>query len=117
MTTIYKVYQCEYAQNETEDERELRLQISCDGNINKGNTHLLKHVANVDAECMTHAFEIMNLWDEPQRVEKLNERVTSLSVGNVLVDVDGVAWVVAGVGFERVDCPIGADLPYYPICR
>jgi len=106
----YKVYQVAHGNTESESEREQRLQIVCDGNINQGNIHLFEHVANVEAECMPDAFEIMNLWQRPELVTKLTNFVRSLSVGDILVDEDGVAWVVANFGFDRLKSYLASSL-------
>tara|TARA_B110000908_G_scaffold164460_1_gene212529 strand:+ start:80 stop:448 length:369 start_codon:yes stop_codon:yes gene_type:complete len=58
---------------------------------------LYTHVANITAENNRGCFEVGNIGPESS-IERLS-RMTSLSVGNVIVDEDGTAVVVASEGF------------------
>ena len=58
------------------------------------------HVANVDTNDMEEAFELMNLWEDESKVEKLGS-CSSMSVGDIL-DVDGILFRCASMGFEKV---------------
>lgn len=59
-------------------------------------------VAIVDAEDMDVAFELMNLWEQPERVQKLKLRVPSMSVGDIL-EKDGDFYRVASFGFDKLE--------------
>ena len=59
-------------------------------------------VAIVDAEDMDVAFELMNLWEQPERVQKLKLRVPSMSVGDIL-EKDGEFYRVASFGFDKLE--------------
>ena len=56
------------------------------------------HVANVDTDNMDDAFGLMNMWDEPQLVEKLGP-CSSMSVGDILELEDGSRYRCASFGF------------------
>ena len=58
------------------------------------------HVANVDTNDMEEAFELMNLWEDESKVEKLGP-CSSMSVGDIL-DVDGTLFRCASFGFEAI---------------
>ena len=55
------------------------------------------HVANIEADGYNEVFEIGNMGPE-QNIERLT-RMSSISVGNVIVSEDGTIAVVAPVGF------------------
>lgn len=59
------------------------------------------HVANVHTNDMEEAFELMNLWEDESKVEKLG-RCSSMSVGDVL-EVDGKFHRCASFGFVALD--------------
>ena len=63
--------------------------------------HLYKHVANVDADLLEDAFELMNHWGDPTKVERLGQ-VHSLSVGDVLIDAVGVPHICKPFGWEAM---------------
>ena len=58
------------------------------------------HVANVDTNDMEEAFELMNLWNDESKVERLGP-CSSMSVGDIL-DVDGKLFRCASFGFEAI---------------
>ena len=61
-----------------------------------------EHVANVsETEDLEEAFTLMNMWSRPERIEKLQERVSSMSVGDI-VEKDGIRYLVASFGFEEI---------------
>lgn len=64
---------------------------------------LLVHVADVDASGLEQAFVVGNMGPE----EKLtrHQTMSSISVGDVLVDEDGLAHVCDHVGWREVDFP------------
>lgn len=55
------------------------------------------HVANIEADTFQEVFEIGNIGPE-HNIERLN-RMSSVSVGNVIVDEAGTVAVVAATGF------------------
>lgn len=61
---------------------------------------LFAKVATVEADDLEHVFTIMNRWSatDEASVTRL-ARLHSLSVGDVVIDVDGNAHVVAPLGF------------------
>jgi len=59
------------------------------------------HVANITASDLQHVFEISNLGNQEDRVERL-ERMHSVSVGDIIIDENNIVWVVANFGFEEV---------------
>ena len=65
-----------------------------------------KKVAIVDANDEEEVFELMNLWNDPDRVTKLTDKVRSLSVGDYLVTEDGEMLFCDSVGFVKFSKPI-----------
>jgi hypothetical protein len=68
------------------------------------------HVANVHTDntarrpvtvVMDEAFQLMNLWEDDEKVEKL-DRCCSMSVGDIL-EVDGKFYRCAAFGFELIE--------------
>jgi hypothetical protein len=63
-------------------------------------------VATVDAETLDDVFERTNHIDQPWEtnpgVTLLGGRARSTSVGDVVVDQDGQAWLCASAGWERI---------------
>ena len=58
-------------------------------------------VAKVDTNDLEEAFELMNLWDHPERVTKLSS-CSSMSVGDVVEDEDGNRFLCASFGFDKI---------------
>ena len=58
------------------------------------------HVANVDTNDMEEAFELMNLWNDESKVERLGP-CSSMSVGDIL-DVNGTLFRCASMGFDEI---------------
>ena len=58
------------------------------------------HVANIEANDLDEVFEIGNIGPE-SAIERLS-RMSSVSVGDLLIDEDGNKSVVASFGFEEV---------------
>jgi hypothetical protein len=58
------------------------------------------HVANVNTDNMDDAFGLMNMWDEPQLVEKLGP-CSSMSVGDIL-EYNGELFRCASFGFTKI---------------
>tara|TARA_R110001606_G_scaffold19560_2_gene71517 strand:+ start:734 stop:1114 length:381 start_codon:yes stop_codon:yes gene_type:complete len=47
-------------------------------------------------------FKLTNVWNDPERVEKCNDRATSTSVGDI-IELDGTKmWMVDPLGFTRM---------------
>lgn len=59
------------------------------------------HVANVFSDDMEYAFELMNLWNDPSKVEKFG-CCSSMSVGDILVTEDGSMYRCASFGFDKI---------------
>tara|TARA_R100000808_G_C2070837_1_gene98435 strand:- start:221 stop:607 length:387 start_codon:yes stop_codon:yes gene_type:complete len=59
------------------------------------------HVATVDADDLDEAFELTNLWNDEDRVEK-KAPMHSASVGDVFRAPDGIYYMVDNVGFTPV---------------
>ncbi len=64
------------------------------------------HVANVHnddpyTDDMEEAFQLMNLWEDDSKVEKLG-RCSSMSVGDIL-EVDGKFYRCASFGFNLIE--------------
>ncbi len=57
------------------------------------------HVATVNTDSMESAFNLMNLWNQPELVER-HGPCSSMSVGDIL-DVDGELFRCASFGFEK----------------
>ena len=72
-------------------------------------SHFFEHVANVDVDEVEEVFVVMNRWDEDdeEKVERLAP-LHSLSVGDVVVDDQGNAQVVAMFGFEEINVKFAA---------
>lgn len=56
------------------------------------------HVANITAEDYNDCFEVGNVGPDDQ-IERITVRMSSLSVGDVLVAEDGTVAVIAPIGF------------------
>lgn len=59
------------------------------------------HVADVDTNDFEEAFRLMNLWEEPTRVARFG-KVASMSVGDVVEDMEGNLFMVSSFGFEKI---------------
>lgn len=59
------------------------------------------HVANVDTNDMEEAFQLMNLWEDETKVEKLGP-CSSMSVGDILVLECGWIYRCASFGFDKI---------------
>jgi len=76
-----------------------RLEAMMDGDVRLGVMHdCYTKVAEVVADDLDHVFEVGNIGPE-DRITRLNDKVHSLSVGDIIADEDGNCSVVAGVGF------------------
>jgi hypothetical protein len=59
------------------------------------------HVANVHTNDMEDAFRAMNLWEQPEQVDRLGP-CSSMSVGDILELEDGSRHRVASFGFTAL---------------
>jgi len=59
------------------------------------------HVADVIADDLDHVFEVGNIGPADRIVRK--DKMTSISVGNIIEDQQGVRHIVASNGFELVE--------------
>lgn len=60
-----------------------------------------EHVATVDTGSMEEAFELMNLWEREDLIER-HGRCSSMSVGDILELEDGRRYRCASFGFELI---------------
>ena len=75
-----------------------RLEAMMDGDVRLGIMHdCYTKVAKVVADDLEHVFEVGNIGPE-DRITRL-EKMTSISVGDIIADADGVCSVVNNVGF------------------
>lgn len=58
------------------------------------------HVANITGNDLEHVFEISNLCIE-SNIERLG-RKSSLSVGDIIIDGNGIMWACANFGFDEI---------------
>jgi hypothetical protein len=86
---------------ETSDRIKAYFDRSFDGSFKAENFQYYTHVANVDTNDMEKAFELMNLWERPELVDKLAP-CSSMSVGDIL-DVDGKLFRCASFGFAQLE--------------
>ena len=61
-------------------------------------------VATVETDDLEDAFKIMNLWEEPEKVERITDRIRSLSVGDI-IKKDGRFYMVDSFGFGEIPTP------------
>ena len=75
-----------------------RLEAMMDGDVRLGIMHdCYTKVAKVVADDLEHVFEVGNIGPE-DRITRL-EKMTSINVGDIIADADGVCSVVNNVGF------------------
>ena len=75
-----------------------RMEAMLDGDVRLGVMHYCyTKVAEVVADDLEHVFEVGNIGPE-DRIERF-EKMTSISVGDIIADADGVCSVVNNVGF------------------
>jgi len=79
-----------------------RMQAMLDGDVRLGVMHdCYTKVAEVVADDLEHVFEVGNIGPE-DRITRL-EKMTSISVGDIIADADGVCSVVNNVGFTPLE--------------
>ena len=86
---------------ETSDRIKAYFGRSSDGNFKAENFQYYTHVANVDTNDMEEAFELMNLWEDESKIEKLG-RCSSMSVGDIL-EYNGQLYRCASFGFTQLE--------------
>jgi len=75
-----------------------RIEAMMDGDVRLGIMHdCYTKVAEVAADDLEHVFEVGNIGPE-DRITRL-EKMTSISVGDIIADADGNCSVVCNVGF------------------
>jgi len=75
-----------------------RIQAMMDGDVRLGVQHnCYTKVAEVVADDLQHVFEVGNIGPE-DRITRF-DKMTSISVGDIIADADGVCSVVCNVGF------------------
>ena len=75
-----------------------RMEAMLDGDVRLGIMHdCYTKVAEVVADDLDHVFEVGAIGPE-DRIERF-EKMTSISVGNIIEDADGSRWAVMDVGF------------------
>lgn len=85
---------------ETSDRIKAYFDRSFESTFKVENFQYYTRVANVDTNDMEEAFELMNLWEDESKVEKLGP-CSSMSVGDIL-DLDGKLFRCASFGFEAI---------------
>jgi len=74
------------------------MQAQLDGDVNLGvQNNCYTKVAEVVADDLEHVFEVGNIGPE-DRITRF-EKMTSISVGDIITDADGNCWAVMNVGF------------------
>ena len=63
------------------------------------------HVADLDVATLDDAFEVGNMGPE-EKITRHN-KMSSVSVGDILVDDQADTYVVASFGFDKIDCDFG----------
>jgi hypothetical protein len=63
------------------------------------------HVADLDVETLDEAFEVGNIGPD-EKITRHN-KMSSVSVGDLLVDDQADTYVVASFGFDKIECDFG----------
>lgn len=87
---------------ETSDRIKAYFDRGFEGTFKAENFQYYTHVANVDTNDMEEAFELMNLWEDESKVEKLGP-CSSMSVGDILELEDGSKYRCASFGFTQLE--------------
>ena len=87
---------------ETSDRIKAYFDRSFEGTFKAENLQYYTHVANVDTNDMEEAYELMNLWEDESKVERLVVCVPSMSVGDILVLECGWIYRCASFGFDKI---------------
>ena len=86
---------------ETSDRIKAYFDRSFEGTFKSENLQYYTHVATVDTNDMEEAYELMNLWEDESKVEKLGP-CSSMSVGDILVIECGWIYRCASFGFDEI---------------
>lgn len=78
----------------------MRTMQSGSSNFDVSMSEYWEHVADIEADSLDKVFDIGNIGPENKIVRY--KRMTSISVGNIIVDYDGAAWMVDAFGFTEV---------------
>ncbi len=74
---------------------------SFDSKFKSENFQYYDHVANVAGDDMEKTFELMNLWNDESKVQRLGP-CSSMSVGDILEMEDGSRYRCASMGFDQI---------------
>ena len=74
---------------------------SFDSKFEAENFQYYNHVANVHTDDMDDAFRAMNLWEQPEQVDRFGP-CSSMSVGDILELENGDRYRCASFGFEQI---------------
>ena len=89
-----------------------RMQAMLEGDVRLGVMHdCYTKVAEVVADDLEHVFEVGNIGPE-DRITRL-EKMTSISVGDIIADADGVCSVVCNVGFMPLSPTLHKFMDYF----
>ena len=61
------------------------------------------YVADVDTNDHEEAFMLMNLWEDESKITRRHDKVSSMSVGDIIEDEDGNLFRVASFGFTKIN--------------
>ena len=59
-------------------------------------------VAQIATDDLTEAFSLMNLWNKEDRILRIGEKQSSMSVGDIL-ELNGEFFVVENCGFKKLE--------------
>ena len=89
-----------------------RMEAMMDGDVRLGIMHdCYTKVAEVVADDLEHVFEVGNIGPE-DRITRL-EKMTSISVGDIIADADGNCWAVMDVGFMPLSPTLHKFMDYF----
>ena len=105
---MIKVYQIQLSDaeiaavnnGETSDRIKAYFDRSFERTFKEENFQYYDHVANVATDDMEEAFQLMNLWDDESKIERLG-RCSSMSVGDIL-ECNGERFRCASFGFTAL---------------
>lgn len=72
------------------------------GDVGDVNMEYYTHVANVLTDDRETAFCLMNLWEQEELIEKLQDQVYSMSVGDIVEMENGTRYLCATFGFKEI---------------
>ena len=106
---MIKVYQIQLTDEEvaianeggSTDRIEAYFERGLDSKFNAESFQYYTHVANVMTYDQEDAFRLMNLWEQPELVEKLAQ-CSSMSVGDIIEMDNGAKYRCASFGFSEL---------------